>query len=147
MATVKAISVENKPFTSVDKALQGAVPGLQSTSTSGAPGAATDIRIRGQGSITASNQPLWVIDGVIAATGELTSNTTTANILSTLNPNDIESISVLKDASAASIYGSRAANGVILVTTNKEEAVKQHSIFLPKQVKIALLIKMIRTGP
>ena len=113
VATVKGSAVENKPFTSVDKALQGAVPGLQSTSTSGAPGAATDIRIRGQGSITASNQPLWVIDGVIAASGDFTTNTTTANVLSTLNPNDIESISVLKDASAASIYGSRAANGVI----------------------------------
>ena len=119
VATVKGSVVENKPFTSVDKALQGAVPGLQSTSVSGAPGAATDIRIRGQGSITASNQPLWVIDGVAAAAGDFTSNTTTANTLSTLNPNDIESISVLKDASAASIYGSRAANGVILVTTKK----------------------------
>lgn len=119
VATVKGAAVENKPFTSVDKALQGAVPGLQSTSTSGAPGAGTDIRIRGQGSITASNQPLWVIDGVVAASGDFTTNTTTANVLSTINPNDIESISVLKDASAASIYGSRAANGVILVTTKK----------------------------
>jgi len=119
VATVKGAAIENKPFTSVDKALQGAVPGLQSTSGSGAPGAFTDIRIRGQGSINASNQPLWVIDGIIAQTGDLTSNTTTANVLSTLNPDDIESISVLKDASAASIYGSRAANGVILVTTKK----------------------------
>ncbi len=119
IATVKQGVIENKPFTSVDKALQGAVPGLQISSASGAPGASTDVRIRGQGSINASNQPLWVIDGVIATTGDLTSNTTTANILSTLNPDDIESISVLKDASAASIYGSRAANGVILVTTKK----------------------------
>lgn len=124
IATVKQSAIENKPFTSVDKALQGAVPGLQVSSTSGAPGAFTDIRIRGQGSINASNQPLWVIDGVIATTGDLTSNTTTANILSTLNPDDIESISVLKDASAASIYGSRAANGVILVTTKKGRAGK-----------------------
>ena len=119
ISTVKPAAIENKPFTSVDKALQGAVAGLQSTSFSGAPGAATDIRIRGQGSINASNEPLWVIDGVIATTGDLTTNTTTANVLSTLNPDDIESISVLKDASAASIYGSRAANGVILVTTKK----------------------------
>ncbi|HEY0434096.1 MAG TPA: SusC/RagA family TonB-linked outer membrane protein, partial [Chitinophagaceae bacterium] len=124
ISTVKPAAIENKPFTSVDKALQGAVPGLQSTSTSGAPGAFTDIRIRGQGSINASNQPLWVIDGIIAATGDFTSNTTTANILSTLNPDDIESISVLKDAAAASIYGSRAANGVIVVTTKKGRAGK-----------------------
>ncbi|MGZ3838924.1 MAG: SusC/RagA family TonB-linked outer membrane protein [Flavisolibacter sp.] len=119
VATVKTSEIENKPFTSPDKSLQGAVAGLQSTSTSGAPGAATDIRIRGLGSLTASNQPLWVIDGVIATTGDLTTNTTTANILSTINPDDIESISVLKDAASASIYGSRAANGVIVVTTKK----------------------------
>ncbi|HET9826778.1 MAG TPA: SusC/RagA family TonB-linked outer membrane protein, partial [Chitinophagaceae bacterium] len=124
VASIKGATVENKPFTSVDKSLQGAIAGLQSTSTSGAPGAFTDIRIRGQGSINASNQPLWVIDGIIAQTGDLTSNTTTANVLSTLNPDDIESISILKDASAASIYGSRAANGVILVTTKKGRAGK-----------------------
>ena len=119
IGTVRASEIENKPFTSVDKVLQGTVAGLQSTSTSGAPGAATDIHIRGVGSINASNQPLWVIDGVIATTGDLTTNTTTANILSTLNPDDIESISVLKDASSASIYGSKAANGVIIVTTKR----------------------------
>ena len=124
IGTVKASEIENKPFTSVDKALQGTVAGLQSASTSGAPGAATDIHIRGVGSITASNQPLWVIDGVIATTGDLTSNTTTANVLSTLNPDDIESISVLKDAASASIYGSKAANGVIIVTTKKGRAGK-----------------------
>ncbi|HEY2721769.1 MAG TPA: TonB-dependent receptor [Chitinophagaceae bacterium] len=124
IATVKPAAIENKPFTSVDKALQGAVAGLQSTSTSGAPGAFTDIRIRGQGSISAGNDPLWVIDGIVAQTGDLTTNTTTANILSTLNPDDIESISILKDASAASIYGSRAANGVIIVTTKRGRAGK-----------------------
>lgn len=117
VSTVSAAKVENRPFTSVDKILQGNVAGLQASSTSGAPGASTDIRIRGMGSLNASNSPLWVIDGAIATTGDLTSNTTTANALSTLNPDDIESITVLKDASAASIYGSRAANGVILVTT------------------------------
>jgi len=124
VSTVKSTQIENKPFTSVDKALQGNVTGLQATSTSGAPGASTDIRIRGLGSLNASNSPLWVIDGVIATTGDLTSNTTSANILSTLNPDDIESITVLKDAAAASIYGSRAANGVIMVTTKRGHAGK-----------------------
>ncbi len=119
LAIVKSGDVENKPFTSVDKALQGAVAGLQSTSQSGAPGAITDIRIRGIGSITADASPLWVIDGAIATTGEPTIQTTTANALSSLNPDDIESITVLKDAATASVYGSRAANGVILVTTKK----------------------------
>jgi TonB-linked SusC/RagA family outer membrane protein len=124
VATVSSNYLENKPFTSVDKALQGAVPGLLSASTSGAPGSGTDIRIRGVGSINANANPLWVIDGVIATTGDLTSNTTTANALSSINPDDIESISVLKDAAATSVYGSRAANGVIIVTTKKGKAGK-----------------------
>jgi TonB-linked SusC/RagA family outer membrane protein len=124
IATVKPAEIESRPFTSVDKTLQGNVAGLQSSSASGAPGSATGIRIRGTGSINASADPLWVIDGVIATTGDLTGNTTTANALATLNPDDIESISVLKDAAAASIYGSRAANGVILVTTKKGKSGK-----------------------
>lgn len=119
VATINGGQVADRPFTSVDKSLQGSVAGLQVASTSGAPGSNTDIRIRGIGSISAGASPLWVIDGVIATTGDLTSNTTTANILSSLNPDDIESISVLKDAAATSVYGSRAANGVILVTTKK----------------------------
>lgn len=116
--------IENRPFTSVDKALQGSVAGLQSVAASGTPGAAQNIRIRGIGSISAGANPLWVIDGVPVNTGDLSRLTTTSNALSTLNPNDIESISVLKDASAASIYGSRGANGVILVTTKKGKAGK-----------------------
>ncbi|HWN87847.1 MAG TPA: TonB-dependent receptor plug domain-containing protein, partial [Chitinophagaceae bacterium] len=124
MTTVKGADIENKPFTSVDKALQGAVAGLQSVAASGAPGANQQIRIRGISSITASNAPLWVIDGVPVLTNDLSRQTTTSNILSTLNPNDIESISVLKDAASAAIYGNRAANGVILVTTKKGRAGK-----------------------
>jgi TonB-dependent starch-binding outer membrane protein SusC len=124
VATVKAQDIENKPFTSIDKALQGQVAGLQSVAASGAPGANQVIRIRGISSISASNAPLWVIDGVPVLTNDISRLTTTANILSTLNPNDIESISVLKDAASASIYGSRAANGVILVTTKKGRAGK-----------------------
>ena len=124
VATVSAAQIENKPFASVDKALQGAVAGLQSSSSDGTPGSGTDIRIRGTGSISAGQSPLWVIDGIIATTGDLTSNTTTANALSGLNPDDIESISVLKDASATALYGSRAANGVIIVTTKSGKAGK-----------------------
>ncbi|HXB91220.1 MAG TPA: TonB-dependent receptor [Puia sp.] len=126
VTTVSGAQVADKPFTSVDKALQGNVAGLQSSSTSGAPGSSTDIIIRGIGSINASAQPLWVIDGTIATTGDLTVNTTTANVLSTLNPDDIESISVLKDAISTAPYGSRGANGVILVTTKKGKAGKTH---------------------
>src|SRR5579859_2063720 len=121
---VNAAALADKPFTSVDKSLQGAVAGVQVSSVSGAPGSSTDIRIRGIGSINASSSPTWVIDGVIATTGDQSSNTTTANVLATLNPDDIESISVLKDAASNAIYGSRGANGVILVTTKKGRAGK-----------------------
>lgn len=124
VATVKAADIENKPFTSVDKALQGQVAGLQSVASSGTPGAAQAILIRGMSSITASNAPLWVIDGIPVNTGDASRLTTTANLLATLNPNDIESISVLKDAASASIYGSRAANGVIVVTTKRGKSGK-----------------------
>ncbi len=124
VATVKGADVENQPFTSIDKALQGQVAGLQSVATSGAPGGNQIIRIRGISSINASNAPLWVIDGVPVIANDVSRLTTTANILSTLNPNDIESITVLKDAASASIYGSRAANGVILITTKKGKAGK-----------------------
>ena len=126
ITTVSGAQVADKPFTSVDKALQGNVAGLQSSSTSGAPGSATDIIIRGVGSINASAAPLWVIDGVISTTADITVNTTTANPLSTLNPDDIESITVLKDAISTAPYGSRGANGVILVTTKKGKAGKTH---------------------
>ena len=124
VATVKAADIENKPFTSIDKALQGQVAGLQSVGASGAPGSNQNIRIRGISSITASNVPLWVIDGVPVNTGDASRLATTANLLSTLNPNDIESVTVLKDAASQSIYGSRAANGVILVTTKSGRAGK-----------------------
>ncbi|MFX8712048.1 TonB-dependent receptor plug domain-containing protein, partial [Acinetobacter baumannii] len=87
--------------------------------SSGAPGAAQAIRIRGIGSISASADPLFVIDGIPVNTGSGSTLATTSNFLSTLNPNDIEDITVLKDAASSSIYGSRAANGVILVTTKK----------------------------
>ncbi len=119
MAKVGAVDIENKPFTSVDKILQGAVAGLQSISPSGQPGSIQQVRIRGIGSISASSAPLWVIDGIPVNSGDLSRNTTTSNALAGLNPNDIESVTVLKDASATSLYGSRAANGVILVNTKK----------------------------
>lgn len=124
IATVKAADIENLPFSSVDKALQGKVAGLQSVASSGQPGASQAILIRGASSISASNSPLWVVDGVPINAGDASRLQTTGNLLSTLNPNDIESISVLKDAASQSIYGSRAANGVIVVTTKKGKSGK-----------------------
>ncbi|WP_242920894.1 SusC/RagA family TonB-linked outer membrane protein [Pontibacter liquoris] len=124
VAQVKGAEIENIPMASVDKALQGRVVGLQSVGASGQPGSAQQIRIRGIGSITGSSEPLYVVDGVPINSGDLSRNTTTANALAGINPNDIESINVLKDASAASIYGSRAANGVIVITTKSGKAGK-----------------------
>lgn len=111
--------IEQIPVTSFDKALQGAVPGMQVTAASGQPGSNTTVTIRGIGSISAGTQPLYVIDGVPVITGDQSIQSSTSNALSNLNPNDIESVVVLKDASAAAIYGSRASNGVILITTKR----------------------------
>ncbi len=116
--------VENIPLPSVDQMLQGKVAGLQSVAPSGQPGSFQEIRIRGIGSITASSSPLFVIDGIPVTTGDFSGATNSSNLLAGLNPNDIENISVLKDAASASIYGSRAANGVILITTKKGKAGK-----------------------
>ncbi len=116
---VKSQELENRSYTSVDQALQGRVAGLQSVGSSGQPGALQQIRIRGIGSISAGSDPLFVIDGIIVSSGQLSRSTTTSNVLSAINPNDIESINVLKDAAASAIYGSRAANGVIIITTKQ----------------------------
>jgi len=105
---VESEIIEDRPVTSFEKALQGTTAGLQVTSTSGQPGATAQVRIRGIGSINAGSGPLYVVDGV-PMSGSLTD----------LNPNDIESLTVLKDAAASSLYGSRAANGVIIVTTKQ----------------------------
>lgn len=117
VGVVKADEMRSMPVASVDKLLQGKVAGLQVNSASGMPGSATEITIRGVGTINAGTQPLYVIDGVPVVSGDFTRAAQTGNILSSLNPNNIESITVLKDAAASSIYGSRAANGVILITT------------------------------
>jgi TonB-linked SusC/RagA family outer membrane protein len=124
ISKVLGTEVENIPMTSVDQILQGKVAGLQSVAPSGQPGSIQQIRIRGIGSINASSAPLFVIDGVPVNTGDFSGATNSSNLLAGLNPNDIESITVLKDAASASIYGSRAANGVILITTKKGKAGK-----------------------
>ena len=112
------------PVSSVDKLLAGKMAGVQVTATTGQPGASTEIRIRGISSLNAGSDPLWVIDGIPVQTGDQSYFMNTSNAMSAINPNDIESITVLKDAAAASIYGSRAANGVILVTTKSGKAGK-----------------------
>ena len=117
IATLEAENLAEAPVNSVDKMLAGKMAGVMVTSQTGQPGANSNIRIRGISSVNAGNEPLWVVDGIPVMSGDQGYFTNTSNAMAVVNPNDIESITVLKDAAAASIYGSRAANGVILVTT------------------------------
>ncbi|MDT0690381.1 TonB-dependent receptor [Salegentibacter sp. F188] len=116
VVSVSSDAIEESIPTTVDQVLQGRAAGVQIQQNSGAPGASSSIRIRGISSITGSNEPIFVIDGVI-----VDSNTgqTGQNAFASINPSDIVSIDILKDASATAIYGSRAANGVILITTKR----------------------------
>ncbi len=126
VSSVSAADIDNTSSANFSQSLQGRVAGVKVTQTTGAPGGKTSIRIRGTTSINASSEPLYVIDGMI-----VNNNTEEMSIggrgpandpLSTLNPGDIESIEILKDASATAIYGSRGANGVVLITTKGGEA-------------------------
>ncbi|HZH65191.1 MAG TPA: TonB-dependent receptor [Flavisolibacter sp.] len=114
IGTVSSKEIQRLPVASADAAIQGRVSGVQITSSDGAPGSPVAIRVRGVGTV-GNAQPLFVIDGIPIGNGG-GSNT---NPLSTINPADIENISVLKDASSAAIYGMRAANGVVLITTKR----------------------------
>ncbi|WP_256010636.1 SusC/RagA family TonB-linked outer membrane protein [Desertivirga xinjiangensis] len=124
IASVKGKDIANVPVTNLDAALQGKAPGVQVVQNSGAPGDETYIRIRGNGSLFGENRPLYVIDGVpmnniAAGEGPMQTDGQRITTQNDINMNDIESIEVLKDAAAASLYGSRAGNGVILITTKK----------------------------
>ncbi|MDR0371293.1 MAG: TonB-dependent receptor [Prevotellaceae bacterium] len=116
-STVKVENMEDIPATSFAQLLQGSAPGVQISSSSGAVGGSNSIMIRGVGSFNASTNPLYVIDGVPVLSSISTNIDGGTDIMSTLNNSDIENITVIKDAAAASLYGSRAANGVILITT------------------------------
>jgi len=118
ISSIAAKDIVKTPVSGFDQALQGQVAGLQISSSSGAPGGNTNILIRGIGSISGGNEPLFVIDGFpVSGAG-------VGNPLNTISPNDIESIDVLKDASATAIYGSRGSNGVIIVTTKRGKSGK-----------------------
>ena len=125
---VKAKDIADLPVTSFEQALSGKVAGLQVTSSSGQAGSVPNIQIRGIGSMNAGSSPLYVVDGVpvmFGDVGQMSDYTySTNNVMTSLNPDDIESVSVMKDAAASSLYGSRAANGVILITTKQGKAGK-----------------------
>lgn len=127
VATMNSEQIEKLPALSPDQALQGLTSGVFVNSSSGTPGGAINVRVRGQTSINASNDPLYVIDGVIIQSGDLTQNAfggQDQNALSSLNPQDIATMQVLKDAASTAIYGARAANGVVLITTKRGQAGK-----------------------
>ena len=125
-------AIKGSVITNIDQALQGRAAGVASVMTSGAPGSAVSIRIRGQATINAGAEPLYVVDGVIFQGGTTTGNGLGLNLgngrasaispLSTLNPSDIVSMEILKDASATAIYGAQGANGVVLITTKRGKA-------------------------
>nr|WP_290937617.1 TonB-dependent receptor plug domain-containing protein [Haliscomenobacter sp.] len=122
IAKIRTEDIKNMPVTSFDQAMQGKAAGVQINGGTGKLGQAMQIRVRGQSSVSASNQPLFVIDGIPATTDDLGLFGGATNPMADINPQDIESIEILKDASAAAIYGARAANGVVLVTTKKGKA-------------------------
>lgn len=120
-SVVKADAIKDVPTLSFENAMGGKIAGMQITTLSGQAGSTSSIRVRGVGSMNASNEPLYVIDGVPVISGNVTQMGiyTSSNVMSSINPNDIESITVLKDAAASALYGSRAANGVIVITTKQ----------------------------
>lgn len=132
VSTVSTEGIDKAPIATIDQMLQGTSPGVQVTTASSEPGGAISIRIRGMSSITGNSEPLYVIDGFPIENdieGASVGNggrdrTTPPNPLVTLNPSDIESISILKDASATAIYGARGANGVVIVTTKQGRGTK-----------------------
>ena len=128
-AVVKEDAMKDAPVVSFEQVLAGKAPGVQVASYSGQPGSEVQINIRGFGSFNAGNQPLYVVDGVPATSGDWSSGNISTSAMNFLNPSDVESITILKDAAAASLYGSRASNGVVLITTKRGKTGKLISTF------------------
>ncbi|WP_226332801.1 SusC/RagA family TonB-linked outer membrane protein [Echinicola marina] len=132
VSSVKAEELQETPITSIDQGLVGRASGVMVTQTSGMPGAVASIRIRGSSSLQGGNEPLYVIDGFPIYNGGgfgQTGGNAKVSGLSSINPADIESIEILKDASATAIYGARAANGVVLITTKSGKEGRDQIIF------------------
>ena len=141
--TLHGEDVQNQPVAGIDAALQGKAAGVQVSQNTGEPGTGISVRIRGAASLSASNQPLYVVDGVPIANDALAQQLFPAGseaptAITGLDPNEIESITVLKDAASAAIYGSRASNGVVMITTKRGQAgkaqVHRRSVHRPPEV-------------
>ncbi|MEN5309446.1 SusC/RagA family TonB-linked outer membrane protein [Chryseobacterium cucumeris] len=124
VSTVKGDKLNDLPVASPDKALMGRVTGVQTGAASGQPGGIVNIRVRGNTSVNGNNSPIFIVDGVRIASGDLTSLNTTSNILANLSSDDIESMTVLKDAVSTSLYGADAGAGVIIITTKSGKSGK-----------------------
>ncbi|MEO5946923.1 MAG: SusC/RagA family TonB-linked outer membrane protein [Chitinophagaceae bacterium] len=124
IASIKGAAIANTPIQSFEQALAGRAAGVQITVPNGVLNAPPVFRIRGTNSISLSSQPLIVVDGVPSPTGDFSSTSAAGNALASINPNDIESIDIAKDAASTAIYGSRAANGVVFITTKKGKSGK-----------------------
>lgn len=122
ISSLSATDIEGVPINSLEQAVQGKAAGVFIQTNNGKLGQGIQVRVRGSASVSASNQPLYVIDGIPVTTADLSINAAATNPLADINPNDIESIDILKDASAAAIYGSRGSNGVVLITTKSGQA-------------------------
>ena len=131
VSTVKSEALADVPAASFDQALQGQSSGLTVISQSGEPSKAAEFKIRGTNSIYAGTEPLFILDGVPISSSDFNS----------LSPNDIESVSVLKDAASASIYGARAANGVVIITTKRGVALDRAKVTLRAQYGISRMTR------
>jgi TonB-dependent starch-binding outer membrane protein SusC len=129
VSKVGAKELLNTPVTSFESALQGRAAGVQISQQNGKLGQGINVRIRGSASVSAGNEPLYVLDGIPVTTTNLSSNLAPTNPLADININDIESVEILKDAASAAIYGSRASNGVVLITTKKGKVGKSRVEF------------------
>lgn len=132
VSSVKASAFKDISLNGIDQALQGQAAGVQVTQSSGTPGGGISVRIRGVTSISAGNRPLFIVDGIPVETGAISGRSyggQTDNALSLINPNDIESIEVLKDASTKATYGSRASNGVVVIKTKRGKDAKTRITF------------------
>lgn len=127
ISSVSAKDIENLPMPSPDQMMQGRAPGVLISANSGTPGGGVFVRVRGTTSINANNDPLYVVDGIPIVSGNLSAvglGGNVSNAMADINPADIESMEILKDASATAIYGARAANGVVLITTKRGKSQK-----------------------
>ena len=131
VSPIREEKLKESVATSIDQAMQGRVAGVQVTKSSGQPGAAASVRIRGLSSLSGNNEPLYVVDGIPISQGKEVG----ANPLDSINPADIVSMEVLKESSATAIYGSRAVNGVVLITTSKGKKAVESVKFGKKEFK------------